>query len=57
MAAAVLGAVALPVSALAKLVLAVVGGGLVYCVGLFAIAPDLVRGIWTRVKSAVQAAD
>jgi PST family polysaccharide transporter len=57
MAAAVLGALALPVSALAKLVLAVVGGGVVYCVGLFAIAPDLVRGLWSRVKFAVQAAD
>ncbi len=53
----VIGALALPVDAIAKLALAVVGGGLVYCVSLFAMAPELVRGIWSRVKLAVQAAD
>jgi PST family polysaccharide transporter len=57
MAVAVIGVLASPFGVLARLVLATVGGGLVYCVSLFVIAPELVRGIWTRVKLAVQAAD
>jgi PST family polysaccharide transporter len=57
MAVAVLGVLALPLGALARLVLAAVGGGFVYCISLFAIAPELVRGIWSRVKLSVQAAD
>jgi len=53
----VVGVLALPLGAPARLVLSVVGGGLVYCIGLLTIAPELVRGIWSRVKLAVQAAD
>ncbi|MEM7435805.1 MAG: lipopolysaccharide biosynthesis protein [Myxococcota bacterium] len=54
---AVLGVLALPLSPLFKLSLAVVAGALAYALTLFGVAPDLVRGIWSRVKVAVQAAD
>jgi len=57
MSLAVFGTLALPMASIPALTLAIVVGVVAYGVSLNMIAPELVRGITSKVKLALQAAD